>query len=85
MEEVKQISLEYKKVMVCLDSNHTHDHVLQELDIYAPMTTIGSYCVVFDTLIEDMPDDMFSDRPWGKKNNPKTAVFEYLNSNQTSN
>ena len=82
VEEVKQISLEYKKVMVCLDSNHTHDHVLQELEIYAPMTAIGSYCVVFDTLIEDMPDDMFSDRPWGKKNNPKTAVFEYLNSNQ---
>ena len=45
------------------------------------MTTIGSYRIVFDTIIEDMPDDMF-DRPWDKKNNPKTAVFEYLNSNQ---
>ena len=80
--EVKKISCEFKNIMVCLDSNHTHDHVLKELEIYAPMTTIGSYCVVFDTLIEDMPDEMFSDRPWGKKNNPKTAVFEYLKSSR---
>ena len=68
-----------------VDSNHTHDHVLKELEIYAPMTTIGSYCIVFDTIIEDMPDDMFSDRPWDKKNNPKTAVFEYLIQIKTSN
>jgi cephalosporin hydroxylase len=52
--------------------------VLAELEAYAPLTSVGSYCVVFDTLIEDMPDDMFSDRPWGVGNNPKTAVWEYL-------
>ena len=66
------------RVLVCLDSNHTHDHVLAELEAYAPLTTVGSYCVVFDTVIEDMPADMFPDRPWGPGNNPKTAVLEYL-------
>jgi cephalosporin hydroxylase len=69
-----------KRVMVCLDSNHTHSHVLRELEHYAPLVTAGSYCVVFDTGIEDMPDDLFSDRPWGKGNNPKTAVWEFLKS-----
>ena len=69
----------HERILVSLDSNHTHDHVLAELEAYAPLTTKGSYCVVFDTAIEDMPDDMFPDRPWGKGNNPKTAVWEYLN------
>jgi len=64
--------------LVCLDSNHTHEHVLAELNAYAPLVTKGSYCVVFDTNIEDMPADMFPDRPWGPGNNPKTAVWEYL-------
>ncbi len=68
----------YQRVLVILDSNHTHDHVLAELEAYAPLTTPGSYCVVFDTIIEDLPDSMFPDRPWGKGNNPKTAVWEYL-------
>lgn len=66
------------RVLVCLDSNHTHDHVLAELEAYAPLTSQGSYCVVFDTLIEDMPPEMFPDRPWGPGNSPKTAVREYL-------
>lgn len=65
-------------VMVCLDSNHTHAHVLAELEAYAPLVTKGSYCVVFDTIVEDMPEDSFPDRPWGRGNNPKTAVQEYL-------
>jgi cephalosporin hydroxylase len=64
-------------VMVCLDSNHTHEHVLEELKLYAPLVTLGSYCVVFDTIVEDMPKGMY-DRPWDIGNNPKTAVFEYL-------
>jgi cephalosporin hydroxylase len=66
------------RVLVCLDSNHTHDHVLAELQAYAPLTSVGSYCVVFDTVIEDMPAEMFPDRPWGPGNNPRTAVREYL-------
>ncbi len=78
VKEVKQRIEGKQKVLVCLDSNHTHEHVLSELQAYAPLTSLGSYCVVFDTIIEDLPADMFSDRPWGIGNNPKTAVWEYL-------
>ena len=78
VEQVKQVAKGYNQIVVCLDSMHTHDHVLAELQAYAPLTSIGSYCVVFDTIIEDMPSDMFPDRPWGLGNNPKTAVWEYL-------
>jgi len=67
-----------KTVLVCLDSNHTHDHVLAELEAYAPMTTVGSYCVVFDTIVEDLPRALSGDRPWGPGDNPKTAVHQYL-------
>jgi cephalosporin hydroxylase len=43
------------------------------------MTSVGSYCVVFDTIVEDMPADHdWNGRPWGKGNNPKTAVWEFL-------
>jgi len=76
--QVKEISANYKKIFICLDSNHTHEHVLAELQSYAPLVSIGSYCVVFDTIIEDMPANTFPDRPWGPGNNPKTAVWEYL-------
>jgi cephalosporin hydroxylase len=65
-------------IVVVLDSNHTHEHVLAELRAYAPLVTKDSYLVVFDTLIEDLPEGYFTDRPWGKGNNPKTAVNEYL-------
>ena len=68
----------YERVLVILDSNHTHDHVMRELEAYAPLVTRGSYCVVFDTVIEDLPPASFSDRPWGIGNNPKTATREYL-------
>ncbi len=78
IEKVKGISSKFNNVLVCLDSNHTHEHVLAELEGYAPLTTTGSYCVVFDTLIEEMPDDAYPDRPWGVGDNPKTAVKEYL-------
>lgn len=70
-----------KTVLVCLDSNHTHDHVLAELEAYAPMTTVGSYCIVFDTIVEDLPAGTGPDRPWGPGNNPKTAVGTYLQQN----
>jgi len=78
IEQVRQVANDYQRILICLDSNHTHEHVLAELDAYAPLTSVGSYCVVFDTLIEDMPADMFPDRPWGPGNNPKTAVWEYI-------
>jgi cephalosporin hydroxylase len=67
-----------KSVLVCLDSNHTHAHVLAELEAYAPMTTVGSYCVVFDTIVEDLPKSLSGDRPWGPGDNPKTAVRKFL-------
>ena len=67
--------------MVILDSDHTHDHVLRELELYSPLVGRGSYIVVFDTVIEDMPDDLFRDRPWGRGNSPRTAVREFLAKN----
>lgn len=79
--QVREKAENYQRVLVLLDSNHTHEHVLTELEAYAPLVTLDSYCVVFDTIIEDMPDELFSDRPWGKGNNPKTAVWQYLEKN----
>ena len=76
--QVRAAAAKYSRILVCLDSNHTHDHVLAELNAYAPLTSVGSYCVVFDTIVQDMPKEMFPDRPWGPGNNPKTAVWEYL-------
>lgn len=78
VKQVHDIAADYKSILVCLDSNHTHKHVLAELNAYTSLVTKDSYCVVFDTLIEDMPADMFPDRPWGPGNNPKTAVHEFL-------
>jgi cephalosporin hydroxylase len=79
-KQVHDFAGEKQNILVCLDSMHTHDHVLKELKLYSPLVTKGSYLVVFDTIIEDMPEDFFPDRPWGKGNNPKTAVYEYLKS-----
>ncbi|MEN7537887.1 cephalosporin hydroxylase family protein [Aurantiacibacter flavus] len=75
--KVKAQAEGHETIMVFLDSNHTHDHVLAELELYAPLTSKGSYCVVWDTGVEDLPDAMCADRPWGKGDNPKTAVWEY--------
>ncbi|HPI54263.1 MAG TPA: cephalosporin hydroxylase family protein [Chitinophagaceae bacterium] len=82
VNEVAKLASTKKKVMVCLDSNHTHDHVLEELKNYAPLVSVDSYCVVFDTVVEDMPADYdWGVRTWGRGNNPKTAVMEYLKTN----
>lgn len=78
IKQVVDFSRNYKRVMVCLDSNHTHEHVLAELEAYAPLVSLGSYCMVGDTIIEDAPEGMVSKRPWGKGNSPKSAVWEYL-------
>ena len=80
VEQVKAKAATKQKILICLDSNHTHDHVLGELKAYAPLTSVDSYCVVFDTVIEDMPADLYQDRDWSPGNNPKTAVWEYLKS-----
>lgn len=78
VEEVRRAAHHAGTVLVSLDSNHTHDHVLQELQAYAPMVTKDSYCIVYDTVIEHLPDAMFADRPWSRGDNPMTAVHEYL-------
>jgi len=78
LARVTDAAADRERVLVCLDSNHTHEHVLAELEAYAPLTSVGSYCVVFDTMIETLPAGMFPDRPWGPGNNPMTAVHEYL-------
>jgi cephalosporin hydroxylase len=78
VEQVRARAAKKNSVLVCLDSNHTHGHVLAELQAYASLTSVGSYCVVFDTIIEDLPGEMFGDRPWAPGDNPKTAVHEYL-------
>lgn len=78
IEKVRQEAHGKRSVLVCLDSNHTHAHVLGELQAYAPLVTVGSYCVVFDTIVEDLPAELFPDRPWGPGDNPKTAVREFM-------
>lgn len=78
VNEVKNHLKQGDKVMIILDSNHTHDHVLKELELYSPLVTKGCYLIVMDTIVDDMPDDAFPDRPWGVGNNPKTAVHEFL-------
>jgi len=82
IQRVHSIASGYKKIIVCLDSNHTHEHVLTELEAYATLTSIDSYCVVFDTIVEDMPKDIFPDRPWSPGNSPKTAVWKFLESHK---
>ena len=80
VSQVQEFAANHQSILVCLDSNHTHDHVRAELNAYAPLTMPGSYCVVYDTIIEDMPGCMFPDRPWEPGDNPKTAVWEFLES-----
>lgn len=81
-KKVQKIAKNKKKVMVLLDSNHTHNHVLKELELYANFTSVGSYCIVFDTVVEDLPKNyMPGGRPWNPGNSPKSAVFEFLKEN----
>jgi cephalosporin hydroxylase len=81
IDQVAKVAKGKSTVLVSLDSNHTHEHVLEELKLYSPFVTKGSYCVVFDTIVEDMPKG-FYDRPWDVGNNPKTAVHEFLKTNK---
>ena len=82
IKRVGKLSKNKKCVMVILDSNHTHKHVFAELEAYADLTSINSFCVVFDTIVEEMDDKFFKNRPWGKGNNPKTSVKTFLKNNK---
>ncbi len=84
IKQVHEYAENFKTILISLDSNHTHDHVLAELQAYAPLTSKGSYCIAFDSIIEDMPAGSFPDRPWDKGDNPKTAVWDYLKQLETS-
>ncbi len=79
--KVKEITSQYGKVMVCLDSNHSYNHVLRELNLYSTLVTPGQYLVVFDTMIEKFPPGFYAERNWDKGNSPMTAVNEFLHTN----
>lgn len=81
LSQVKDVVADKETVLVVLDSNHTHEHVTKELELYSPFVTNGSYLVVFDTIIEDLPEGFYPDRPWGRGDNPKTAVWGFLENN----
>lgn len=81
VKKVHDFAKNYNRILICLDSNHTHEHVLEELRAYASLTSVGSYCIVFDSIVEDLPENCVKDRSWGKGNNPKTAVWEFLKEN----
>lgn len=81
VERVKPFTVGKEKILVCLDSNHTHQHVLDELNFYSPFVSVGSYLVVFDTIVEDLPEAYLPNRSWGIGNNPKTAVYQFLKNN----
>lgn len=81
IQEVRNYANGDDRVLVSLDSNHTHERVLSELIAYADPVSLSSYCIVFDTAIEDLPAGSFPDRPWDVGNNPKTAVHEWLKTN----
>jgi cephalosporin hydroxylase len=78
IDEVRKIASPYERIIVCLDSNHTHDHVLSELQAYAPLVSVDSYCIVFDTVIDQLPATLFGDRPWARGNSPMTAATTFL-------
>ena len=85
VSDIKNLVKKEDKVLICLDSNHTHDHVLKELELYTPLVTRDSYCVVFDTIVEDMPENAYPNRDWGKGDNPKTAVHQFLKEDKLRN
>ena len=81
IDRVKSIIGDSREVMVSLDSNHTHDHVLRELQLYSPFVGKGYYLICGDTIIEDIPEQEHRPRPWGPGNNPRTALDQFLKEN----
>lgn len=82
VEQVREVAQRHERILVLLDSMHTHSHVLAELEAYAPLVSSGSFCVVFDTFVQNMPHGFFADRPWDVDNNPMTAVSQWLKQHQ---
>lgn len=67
-----------ERVMVVLDSNHTHAHVLAELRAYGPLVTVSQFLVVADTFVEQIPAQGHRPREWGPGDNPATALGAWL-------
>jgi len=82
IKKVQKLAQNKKKILIVLDSFHTHKHVLKELEAYSGLVSKGGYVIVFDTVVEDMPKNSFPNRPWDIGNNPKTAVNEFLRKNK---
>jgi cephalosporin hydroxylase len=80
--KIKSYAKNYKKILVILDSNHIHNHVLEELNIYSNLVSKNSYIILPDTYIEYLPNGTFPNRPWGKGNNPLSALKVFLKNNQ---
>lgn len=78
VERLQALASERSPVIVVLDLIHTQAHVEQELEQLGPLVSPGSYMVVLDTVMEDLPAEMFEGRPYGKGNNPGTAVAAFL-------
>ena len=82
LAKVKDLAKGRKNIMVILDSNHTHEHVMKELELYSPFVSLNSYLVVFDTWVEEVPENYYPNKPWDKGDNPKTAVWEFMSKNK---
>jgi cephalosporin hydroxylase len=79
---IKKLAQGKSNIMVILDSSHTHEHVSKELEFYSEFVSLNSYLIVFDTWVEDVPANYYPDRPWDKGDNPKTAVWEFVEKNK---
>lgn len=79
VDRVRQfLNEESKPVLMVLDSNHSEEHVLKELIALSPLIPSGSVIMVADTIVQEMPIGYYQDRPWGRDDNPLTAVNRFL-------
>jgi cephalosporin hydroxylase len=77
IDNVRKLLSPSDKVMVILDSNHTRQHVLAELELYAPFVTPESYIVATDGVMEELCDVPGGKAEWAT-DNPKAAAHEFL-------
>ena len=80
-EQISSQIPEGSNILLVLDSNHTHDHVLAELKLWSPLLQKGNFIIVSDTIVEVIPEQKHRPRPWGPGNNPMTGMQEFLESN----
>lgn len=77
IERVHELARGAGRVMVLLDSNHTHEHVAAELEAYADLVTPGSYLIAADGVMRDVADMPRAMREW-EHDNPIPAVHAFL-------